>query len=234
MSESFDSPPLQETPIEPTPPEDISPDVLETQNDDRVAYTQTLEKLYTAFPQERGHSVEIPPTQNIKPQKESPSFGKSVRGITAAVTLALAGMGFSGASYAAEGVSTDQPVKVSMKETAQKHKEIAPTAELESQVKMHVKKLGIFAKMDLIDDIKAHADDIHEILASGNFSGAKAQELLASSGKNLKPILQIYLNGLERLKQGDKENYHAVATKLEELVTKVQTQSLSQLKQEFS
>jgi predicted RNA-binding protein with EMAP domain len=122
-----------------------------------------------------------------------------------------------------------------MKETMQAKEESGShEGELELQAKTYIKDLGMFAKMDLIKDIKAHANDIREILASGDFSGAQAQELLTSSSRNLKPILRIYLNGLAQLKQGDTANYRAAAAKLAGLVTKVETRSLSQLKHEFS
>ena len=218
--------------------QDIYPNTLETQDVDCEAYTKTVEELQALFPKESAHedlSLEVPLVQN-KPQNGwGGNFSKTMRGTISAITLALASMGFSGTSLAAEDISIDQHASISKKEVTPVKKTVElSTGILESQVKMHVKELGMFSKIDLIKDIKTHANEIHEILTSGDLSGVKAKELLASVGKNLKPVLCIYLNGLAQLKQSDAANYQDAANKLEELVVKVETQSLSQLKQEFN
>jgi hypothetical protein len=201
----------------------------------------TSEATASELPAETSPESALP--QDISPQPlelqktgrtaDAGSGKKSVgfRNIVAVTTLTLAGMGFSGASQSTENIPADHLMKETMqvKEESGSHE-----GELELQAKTYIKDLGMFAKMDLIKDIKEHANDIREILASGDFSGAQAQELLTSSGRNLKPILRIYLNGLAQLKQGDTANYRAAAAKLAGLVTKVETRSLSQLKHEFS
>lgn len=237
MNETSDHTPQQETLNKPILSQDIYPDTPETQDVDREAYTKTVEELQALFPKEPAQedlSLEVHLVQN-KPQNGwGGNFSKTMRGTISAITLALASMGFSGTSLAAEDISINQQTSISKKEVPVKKTIELSTGILESQVKMHVKELGMFSKIDLIKDIKAHANEIHEILASGDLSGVKAQGLLASAGKNLKPVLCIYLNGLAQLKQSDATNYQDAARKLEELVVKVETQSLSQLKQEFN
>lgn len=238
MNETSDQTPQQETLDNPTLSQDVHPNTLETPDVDHGAYIKTVKELQALFPKEPKQedlSLEVHLAQNTPQNGWGENFSKTVRGTISAMTLALASMGFSGTALAAEDISIAQQTNISQKEVIPIKKTIGPSAGiLESQVKMHVKELGMFSKMDLIKDIKTHANEIHEILASGDLSGAKAQELLASAGKNLKPILCIYLNGLAQMKQSDVANYQDAARKLEELVVKVETQSLSQLKQEFN
>lgn len=189
-------------------------------------------ELLNDFPEEQ-------PTlsQEISAEFTSPIFvpkaqtkGRYLRGVVAGISLALGGLGFAGAGEAQE------PVRVaSMQDAKYVKKENTSSAyELESRVKNHVSGLDVFAKMDLVNDIKNNADQIRTVLANGDFGDAKARELLQLSGKNLRPILEIYFHGLSKLKQENAAEFQVTKAKLEQLIHRVQTRSLSELKKEFS
>ncbi len=192
-------------------------------------FEENVENLSEGLPSEEV-SMLLPPEQ----KEVDGNMGKMVRGIVTATTFALASAGFAGTADAAEQVPQDQPTKVATNEHVHKNIEAhISTAELELQVKSYMRELGMFAKIDLVNDIKAHGDEIRDILARGDFSGAKTQALIAASGKNLQSVLRIYVNGLRQMQQSDTTSYRATAAKLEALVSKVETQSLAELKQEF-
>ena len=229
---------IPETPHKSTAPENNIPEMIEGDETAQAMYEETIAELNTSFPEELSEgSLSLANTDSPKtaqPQENS-NFSKTVRNTVAAISLAFASLGFAGSADSAENPIPDQPAKTATKEASPvKRSAELPVKELESRVKTHVKELGMFSKIDLVKDIKEHADDIRGVIASGEYDGVKTQELLASSGKNLKPILHMYMTKLAELKQSDTTSYQAVVTKLEGFVTKVETKSLSELSREFN
>lgn len=154
----------------------------------------------------------------------------------AMLSMAGAGFGAMGMAQAQEDVAKHEvPVATQSKEAkpAKQVSEISPQ-QLESQVKAYIGGLGLFAKMALVNDLKGNAGAIRSVLASGDFGGKEAEQLLWSASPTLYPVVEMYLRGLQKMKSGDEVAYRTAEAKLEALIAKVETSSLSQLKKEFS
>ena len=143
----------------------------------------------------------------------------------AAISLALAGLGFAGAATAAEPVPGQTSVAQTGDREVAKTKEVSPE-KIEQAVKAYVGGLGMFKKIALANDIKANAGAIRGVL-DRDLSGSK--ELLTTASTSLLPILNMYISALTEMKTVDQVKYAQMKGKLEHMVTMVETTPLTEL-----
>lgn len=105
---------------------------------------------------------------------------------------------------------------------------------LQKSVKKNMKELGLFAKIGLIKGLKKYSAEILEVLKTDDYENATAQKLLNNTGdENLKTIIDIYLHGLQEIKEIDTNVYKEATKKLETLVRDTLDLSLGELRAKY-
>ncbi len=100
--------------------------------------------------------------------------------------------------------------------------------EMKEAATNYIQDLGMFAKLNFVEEVKDRADAIKKSAKSGDLSE------LDGSGEDLMKVLKIYKDGLEEVKAKDVNAYDEALRQVLATVDNIRDKSIGQLKKEYS
>ena len=169
------------------------------------------------------------------PENEKKSTGDALKKTLNATVAATIISGAAG-MMPSEAVAQE---KIAFANPAVSHTEENKTAKedlvekLDTSVLSYIAGLSIFGKLGLVNDIKNNGESIKTFLKERIHDTEKTKSIFGQSSNELKTVLSLYVRGLKEIEKTSPSAYASSISRINSLISTVQTSSISELEEKF-
>ena len=166
------------------------------------------------------------------PENEKKSTGDALKKTLNATVAATIISGAAGMMPSEAGAQE----KIAFANPAVSHTEENKTAKedlvekLDTSVLSYIAGLSIFGKLGLVNDIKNNGESIKTFLKERIHDTEKTKSIFGQSSNELKTVLSLYVRGLKEI---ENESWYGSISRINSLISTVQTSSISELEEKF-